>query len=189
MKVAQIIGPAGAACSSRGEKKGVEAKMQLTPCRVYHGQRVGQSLVKLADGRSVFKVYYISNVGRDTPERFEWAHCKHTREDFERSLLATGIEGIGFAIAFPHVTKLYRFSPSAETVLDVREFHTEGLRPNDRTRADGFHELACYAEAVLVAAEYHAWARAASVEEYLAFTATDADFPVASHTKLAAYWG
>jgi hypothetical protein len=92
------------------------------------------------------------------------------------------------AIAFPHVTKLYRFAPSAETVLDVREFHTDGLRPNDCTRADGFHELACYAEAVLVAAEYHAWARATSVEEYLAFRATEADFPVASHTKLAAYW-
>jgi hypothetical protein len=142
----------------------------------------------MADGKSAFKVYYISNVGRDTPERFEWAHCAHTQAEFERTLSATGIEGIGFAIAFPHVTKLYRFAPSAETVLDVREFHTEGLRPNDCTRADGFHELACYAEAVLVAAEYHAWARAASVEEYLAFRATEADFPVASHTKLAAYW-
>lgn len=162
--------------------------MQIAPCRIYHGRQVGQGLVKMADGQSVFKVYYISVVGRDTPERFEWERCPRTAADFERALLATGIEGIGFAIAFPHVAKVYRFSPSGETVLDVREFQTEGLRPMDCTRTDGFHEFGCYAEAVLAAAEYHAWARATSVAEYLQFHATESDFPVASHTKLAKYW-
>jgi len=162
--------------------------MQIAACRVYHGKQVGQSIVKMPDGKSVFKLYYISNMGRDTPELFEWGRCARTPADFERALLATGIEGVGFAIPFPHVAKVYRFSPTAETVLDVREFETEGMRPRDCDHGEGFHEFACYAEAVIAAAEYHAWARARSVEEYLAFTAAEADFPVQSHTKLATYW-
>ena len=37
-------------------------------------------------------------------------------------------------------------------------------------------------------AEYRAWAEAVSVAEYLAARSDAADFPVVSHTKLAAYW-
>jgi hypothetical protein len=142
----------------------------------------------MPDGQSIFKVYYISVIGRDAPERFEWERAPRTPAELEAALARTGIQGVGFAIAFPHVTKVFRFSPSGETVLDVREFHTEGLRPMECARADSFHEFACYAEAVLAAAEFHAWARAATVEEYLAFQAPDDDFPVISNAKLAAYW-
>jgi hypothetical protein len=142
----------------------------------------------MADGRSAFKVYYISVIGRDRPDLYEWQHSARTREHFEKTFLAGGYEGIGFAIAFPHVTKIFRFSPGMETIMDVREFHTEGMRPMDCSRADGYHEFACFAEAAIAAEEYLTWARVGTVEEYLAFRSTAADFPVASNTKLAAYW-
>jgi hypothetical protein len=72
--------------------------------------------------------------------------------------------------------------------LDVREFDTESMTDRDCSRSDGYHELACYAEAAIAADEYRAWARAATVEEYLAFRSDAADFPVVSNDKLAAYW-
>jgi hypothetical protein len=162
--------------------------MQIAPCRTHHGKTVGRSLLRVPGGKSAFKVYYISVIGRDTPERFEWARCGRTPADWERAFLASGVEGVGFVIAFPHVTKVFRFSPAGETVLDVREHHTEGLRAMDCARTDGFHEFACYAEAVLAAAEFHAWAGARTVEEYLGFQAKEDDFPVAAHGKLARYW-
>jgi hypothetical protein len=142
----------------------------------------------MPDGKSVFKVYYISVIGRDKPEQFEWARAPRTQHDFEQAFLAGGYEGIGFVLAFPHVTKIFRFSPSAETLMDVREFHTQGMRPMDCSRGDGFHEFACYAEAAIAADEYDAWARAKSVEEYLPFRSGKADFPVASSAKMANYW-
>ncbi len=162
--------------------------MQFTPCRTYHGQTVGRNLLRMPDGISAFKVYYISVIGRDTPERFEWRHAPRTFADCEAAIRASGTEGIGFILAFPHVTKIFRFSPSGETVLDVREFHTDGMRPMDCARADGFHEFACYAEAAIAADEFQAWAKAATVDEYLGFRSEAAEFTVVSHTKLAAYW-
>jgi len=162
--------------------------VRIATCRPYHAQTIGQSVLRMPDGRSAFKVYYISVIGRDKPEVFEWQHCPRTREDFEKTFLAGSHEGIGFVIAFPHVTKIFRFSPAMETIMDVREFHTEGMRQMDCSREDGYHEFACYAEAAIAADEYRAWARAATVEEYLAFRSPAADFPVASNTKLAAYW-
>jgi hypothetical protein len=162
--------------------------MQITPCRFYHAQTVGRSMLRMPDGNSAFKLYYISAIGREKPELFEWQRCPHTPQDFEKAFLAGGHEGIGFVLAFPHVTKIFRFSPGAETIVDVREFHTDGMRPMDCSREGGYHEFACYAEAVIAADEYHAWARAASVETYLASHSDSADFPVASNTKLAAHW-
>ncbi len=162
--------------------------MQIVTCRPYHATVVGQSVLRMPDGKSVFKAYYTSVIGRDKPELYEWQHCPRTRADFEKTFLAGGHEGIGFVLAFPHVTKIFRFSPAMETILDVREFHTEDMRHMDCSREGGYHEFACHAEAAIAADEYRAWARAASVEEYLAFRSAAADFPVASHTKLAAYW-
>ena len=162
--------------------------MQIKACRRYHGTLAGRTLLRMPDGKSAFKVYYISVIGRDTPELFEWKHCPRTPQDFEKAFQTGGYEGIGFVIAFPHITKIFRFSPGAETLMDVREFHTDGMRPMDCSRGDGFHEFACYAEAVIAAAEYGAWAKAASVEEFLAFSSEAADFPVISNTKLAVYW-
>ena len=162
--------------------------MQIAPCRTYHAQTVGRTLLRMADKKSAFKLYYISVIGRDTPERFEWRHSPRTFADFESAFLANGYEGVGFVIAFPHVTKIFRFSPGGETVLDVREFHTDGMRPMDCARGEGYHEFACYAEAAIAADEYQAWAKAATVEAYLGFRSEAADFPVRSNTKLSAHW-
>jgi len=162
--------------------------MQISQCRSYHALSVGRTLLRMPDGKSAFKVYYLSAIGRDRPELFEWRHCPRTQADFEQAFVAGGHEGVGFATAFPHVTKIFRFSPAKETILDVRELHTQDMRPLDPSRGDGYHELACYAEAVIAADEYHAWAAAPTVEAYLAAWSEAGDFPVASHTKLAAYW-
>lgn len=162
--------------------------MQLTPCRTYHAKTVGRRVLRMPDGKSVFKVYYVSVIGRDKPELYEWQRSSRTTADFERTFAAGGHEGVGFVIAFPHVTKVYRFSPDGETILDVREFDTDGMTDRDCARSDGYHELACYAEAAIAADEYRAWAEAGSVDEYLAARSEAADFPVVSHTKLAAYW-
>jgi len=162
--------------------------MEIARCRTYHAITSSTTALSMLDGRSVFKVYYISIIGRDRPELYEWERCTPGREEFERAFVAGGHEGIGFAIAFPHVTKIFRFAPSMETVLDIREFDTVGMQPKNCERGDGYHEFACYAEAVIAAEEYHAWARATGVREYLDFRCACADFPVASNSKLAEYW-
>jgi hypothetical protein len=95
---------------------------------------------------------------------------------------------VGLVTCFPHITKVFRFSPSNETVLDVRELDTATLQPVDAARGDGFHEFACLAEALIAADEYRAWASARSVDEYLAYRSSQADFPVVSNTKLKDYW-
>jgi hypothetical protein len=142
----------------------------------------------MPDGKSVFKVYYVSAIGRDRPELYEWQSCPRTQAQFEDAFLTADHVGIGFVIAFPHVAKVYRFSPDGETILDVKEFNTDGMAPRDCPRSGGYHELACYAEAILAADEYRAWARAATVNEYVTFHSDADDFPVASNRKLAAYW-
>jgi hypothetical protein len=162
--------------------------MHVTPCRTYHAKTVGRGVLRMPDGKSVFKVYYVSVIGRDRPELYEWQRYPGTTAVFERVFVAGGHEGIGFVIAFPHVTKVYRFSPEGETILDVREFNTEGMTVRNCSRSDGYHELACYAEAAIAADEYRAWGDSATVDDYLAFHSDAADFPVVSNTKLAAYW-
>ena len=162
--------------------------MRIAPCRNYHAQTASRSLLRMPDGRSVFKVYYISIIERDRPDLYEWRCCRQTPLEFENTFLAGNHEGIGFVVAFPHVTKIDRFSPSGETNLDVREFNTEAMSPRDCSRGDGYHELACYAEAILAADEFCAWAKAGTIDEYLSYWSQAQDFPVISNIKLADYW-
>ena len=162
--------------------------MQLTPCGTYHAKVVGRRVLRMPDGKSVFKMYYVSVMGRDKPQLYEWERSPRTTADFERMFVAGSHEGVGFVIAFPHVTKVYRFSPEGETILDVREFDTESMTDRDCSRSDGYHELACYAEAAIAADEYRAWAQSGSVHEYLALCSDASDFPVVSNVKLADYW-
>jgi hypothetical protein len=162
--------------------------MEIAACRTYHAVLSGSTMLSMPDAKSVYKVYYISIIGRDQPELFEWEHCARSKEEFEQAFAAHGFQGIGFAIAFPHITKVFRFAPTMETVLDIGEFETDGIRPKNCDRGDGFHEFACYAEAVIAAEEYHAWACAASVPEYLETRCSSDAFPVASNDKLARYW-
>jgi len=162
--------------------------MQIKSCRSYHSRTVWRNLLRMEDGKSAFKVYYLSIVGRDEPAKYEWEYCPLTFEDFESRLLVDDIEGVGFITAFPHITKIFRFAPSMETVLHVRAFNTTDLAPLDLSREDGYLEFACYAEAAIAAEEYHAWARAGTVEEYLAFRGGFDDGPVVNRAKMADYF-
>ncbi len=163
--------------------------MRITACRSYHSTTVGTDLVRMPDGVSVFKVYFVSIIGRDDPARYEWAYGPLSTVDFIGRMQAAGLEGVGFITAFPHITKVFRFAPAMETVLHVRAFSTVNLTPLDLARDDQYLEFACYAEAAIAADEYHAWARSATVEEYLGYVSPFTDGPVASHAKLAAYVG
>ena len=161
--------------------------MRVTPCRTYHSKTVKTDLVRLPDGKSVFKVYYLSIIGRDNPERFEWDRCALKPAAFEAILAKSGLEGVGFVTAFPHITKVFRFAPSMETVLHVKAFNTADLSPLSLQREDDFLEFACYAEAAIGADEYHAWAGAPTVAAYLNYRSPFVDGPVQSHRKLADY--
>lgn len=163
--------------------------MLISKCKSYHARTDGQSLLQMPDKKSVFKIYYLSVIGRDTPEQFEWEHCSHTQDDFEKTFLSGEYEGIGFCTVFPHITKIFRFSPYAETILDVSEFHTKDMNPKDCSRGEGSHEFACYAEAIISADEFEAWAAAKTVEEYVTFRCNKVDFPILNNVKLANYWG
>jgi hypothetical protein len=160
----------------------------IKPCQTYHARVDRFTLLRMPDGLSAFKVYYLSITGRARPELYEWSVCTRTIGEFETAFRSSGIEGVGLVTCFPHITKVFRFSPGNETVLDVRELDTATLQSIDASRGDGFHELACLAEALIAAEEYKVWASARSVDEYLAFRCDLADFPVLSNTKLNEYW-
>jgi hypothetical protein len=163
--------------------------MNVTPCRSYHSNTAAHTLLAMPDGKSVFKIYYVSIVGRDDPTKYEWGRCAVTRPAFEALVQRSGWEGVGFITAFPHITKVFRFAPAMETVLHVRAFNTADLSPLGLDREDGFLEFACYAEAAIAADEYHAWAQAATVAAYLHYRSPFVDGPVKSHRKLAEYAG
>jgi hypothetical protein len=162
--------------------------MQIAKCKTYHAIAAGQSLLWMPDKKSAFKIYYISIIGRDRPDQYEWEHCHQTPVSFEKAFRMGQHEGIGFVMAFPHMTKVFRFSPHNETMLDVIEYGTEDMQPKDCSRGDGSHEFACYAEAMIAADEYEAWAKATTVEEYLAFRSNKTGFPVIGNAKLNSYW-
>jgi hypothetical protein len=161
--------------------------MEIAPCRTYHAITSSVNLIEMPHRKTAFKIYYLSIIGRDKPDLYEWEHCALTEDEFESTLITSGQEGIGFVTAFPHITKIFRFAPVMETVLDISEFDTEGLMAKDCSRDDGYHEFACYAEAVIAAEEYHAWAKAATVSTYLAYRCSVTDFPVTSNSKLAEF--
>lgn len=161
--------------------------MKIAPCRTYHAVTSSVNLIEMPHRKTAFKIYYLSIIGRDEPDLYEWEHCALTEDEFESTLITSGQEGIGFVTAFPHITKIFRFAPAMETVMDISEFDTEGLMAKDCSREDGYHEFACYAEAIVAAEEYHAWAKAATVSTYLAYRCSTTDFPVTSNSKLSEF--
>ena len=163
--------------------------MQIKPCQPYQAILAGTLLARGSDNKSAFKIYYISIIGRAEPERYEWPAGKEAKNQFAGRFRKKSFEGIGFVTAFPHITKLFRFSPAAETVLDVRAFRTSDLSPLDLGRAENYLEFACYAEALLAAGEYRLWARTKTVTEYLSAFSSLADGKIVSSTKLAEYFG
>jgi len=163
--------------------------MEVKPCRSYHGRVVDRRLLESADGRSAFKLYFVSITGRAEPERFEWERSPLDPRRVEAALRDLSLEGVGFAVLFPHIAKCFRFSPEAEIVLDVQAFDTsDNLAPLDLNRGEGWLEFACYAEAALAADEYRAWAESASVADYLAYLSPFTDAPILSHTKMGEWF-
>lgn len=157
---------------------------KIKPCNTYVARPAGREMLRLADGRSAFKVYFIDIPGRSTPERFEWDRCGRTRADLVKRLAQAGLEGVGFITAFPHITKVFRFGPNPETVLHVRAFQSEDLAPLSLERGEGYVEFACLAEAIIAAEEYRYWAAARSVGEYLERWCDWPESPILDHGKL-----
>lgn len=163
--------------------------LSIQPCLSYHAVTEGARLLAMPDGKSFFKLYYFSIIGRDKPERYEWSRSPLGIKAFEERFSSERHEGIGFVTAFPHITKIFRFSPGREVILDVKAFDTPSMKLRAATGdADSFVEFACYAEAAVAAEEYHAWAVATSVEAYLGFLARTGDFKVLSSDKLKRRW-
>lgn len=158
----------------------------VADCRTYAARPSGTSWYRA--GLSAFKVYLVDIFGRAQPELYEWDACGHERESLVSALAEAAIEGVGFVIAFPHITKVFRFAPSAETVMQVRAFRTDPFAPLDLAREEGYMEFACLAEAVIACDEYQLWAAAASVEEYLAEWSSWSPVQITEHTKLQAHF-
>ena len=162
--------------------------MKVEKCGTYHAKIEGCQLVKMPDGKSQFKVYFVSIIGRDNPSRTEWAHCGYSKESFVKDFQASGWEGVGFVTAFPHIIKVFRYSPKVEILQHVKAYDTKTGKPIGLDREDGFTEFACLAEALLANDEFIAWAKAQSVKEYMDFISKIDDAPVACNSKLKAYW-
>jgi len=157
------------------------------PASPYDARIAGTRLLSCPDGRSAFKVYFLDIVGRANPERYEWDRGVLSRDAFLAGF-ARIADGVGFVTAFPHVTKMFRFGPHAETVLDVRGLKTPDLSEYPLARGDGTFEFACLAEALIAADEYGFWASAADVGEYLGRWSGFASGRIADSRKLGRYW-
>ena len=157
------------------------------PVATYDARAAGTRLLRGGDGRSAFKVYFVDIAGRPDPGRYEWDRGNLSRDAFLASF-APRADGVGFVTAFPHIVKLFRFGPHAETVLDVRAWRTPDLAEYPLARGDGTFEFACLAEALVAADEYGFWAAARSVEEYLDRWSDFARGAIADHAKLGRYW-
>ncbi len=160
--------------------------MKVEACQSYAARHAGTGTWR--SGPSHFKIYYVDIYGRPHPERFEWPLHERGPATIPPLLDQVGVEGIGFVIAFPHIVKVFRWSPRAETLLLVRAVKPSDGSAIDLDRGEGDTEFACLAEAVIAAAEYQFWAAAPSVEAYLAQWCEWDDLPIVDHGKLRRYW-
>jgi hypothetical protein len=138
----------------------------IAPCQSYAARPAGRTVYE--NGPHAFKVYLVDITGRRQPELYEWDRCGRDPDSVVAGLKRAGVEGIGFVCAFPHIAKVFRFGPESETVLNVRAFRPADFSELDLGRSDGYVEYACLAESVIADAEYRLWARARTVDEYLA---------------------
>lgn len=162
--------------------------MNIKPCGTYQAHIEDCTLVRMPDGKSAFKIYFVSIVGRPNRERFEWEHCPLNKASFVEAFRASGREGIGFVCAFPHITKVFVFPPRAEVLLDVCAFDTATGASISLEKENGYYEFACLAEAVIAQDEYLAWAAAADVAGYLEHVMPSGEAAVAANDKLARYF-
>lgn len=162
--------------------------MIIKDCKRYQVRMDGFQLLRMRDSKSVFKIYFLSIQGREKPELYDWKQSLQTCDAFINTFLAKSFEGIGFVTSFPHITKVFRFSPYVETVLDVSEFQTVDLIAKNCSRGDGTHEFACLAEAHIAAKEFEFWAESDSVQKYLEFRCEPVPYAILKNTKLSEYW-
>jgi hypothetical protein len=141
----------------------------------------------MPDGRSRFKVYFLSLIRKEPSHLFDSQSCDDTPDYFDNRLVNSGIQGVGFITTFPHITKIFRYSPRAETIVDVRCLDTRSFEGISSDRGEGYSEFACYAEAVIVADEYPAWAAAKTVPDDLEVFSTSTDYPFTWPGKLDTY--
>ena len=158
----------------------------IKPCNPYAARPGGTAMYR--HGQTAFKIYYVDIYGREQRERYEWDLCGRPRESVLEGLRKLAVEGVGFVVSFPHITKIFRFAPSAETIMHVRAHWTKDFDEVDLEREEGFMEFACYAEAVIAADEYRFWAAAESVEDYLERWSDWVDATVVDNRKLARYF-
>ena len=161
----------------------------VVPVNTYAARPAGSEMLRLGDGISAFKIYYVDIIGRSDPSRFEWDACGRDRSTISEGLARLGVSGVGFVTAFPHITKVFRFAPSAETILHVRAYSSADFSEISLDRDAGYVECACLAEAVIAADEYRFWAEAPSVETYLERWCDWPLSPIVDNTKLATYVG
>ena len=98
----------------------------------------------MQDGRSVFKLYLLSIVDRDEPALYDWASAGLSISEFKVCFRERGYEGVGFVTAFPHITKIFRYAPEVETVVEVRELDTDTLDELDCNHNDQYHDCLLY---------------------------------------------
>ena len=164
--------------------------LPLKPANPYHCLVRRGQVFRGADGKTALKLYYVDIIGRKDPTRTEWDKCGLVEVDFLAMLSkASGVEGVGFVTAFPHITKVFRFGPESEIVLNVRAYNTRDLSDLSLARSDGYVECACLAEAIIAADEFRLWETAASVEAYLAQWSLYAEGEIRDKDKLLRYWG
>ena len=149
----------------------------------YTSKVVGKELLLLDETRSAFKVYFVDIVGRDEPAKYEWAHCGRTTDDLMAQLREMAPEGIGFVTAFPHITKIFQFGPNPETNLYTRAYKSETFEemPLDYS---GATEVACAAEALILAEEFKSWLSSGTVDQYLDSMTDAGDASFANHEKM-----
>ena len=160
--------------------------MEVRETRIYDARLADRCLVRGQDGLSAFKLYRLDLVGREHPERYQWKASGLDPAELHRRLEL--FEGVGFATAFPHITKVFRFDPGAETVLIVKAFKTPGFETLDLGRPEGFVEFACLAEALIAADEYRLWAKQINVKSYLSSWSRFHAEAIRDHAKLHRYW-
>ena len=162
--------------------------MKVETSGTYHGVIENMQLVRLADGKSAFKVYFVSIEGRPEPTRFEWSKTAMDKAAFLKAFETRGVEGVGFVTAFPHITKIFRYNPKSEVILTVKAYNTVTGAEINLDRGEGYMEFACLAEAMIADGEYRLWGKAASVEEYLAASCPMERADIVREGKLKAYW-
>ncbi|NMA43806.1 MAG: hypothetical protein GX946_10555 [Oligosphaeraceae bacterium] len=162
--------------------------MEISSCLSYRAILDDFQILCKDDGKSIFKVYYCSIVGRPQPERYEWRYSALSKEKFAADFLAMPCQGIGFLTAFPHICKVFCYASKSETLQYVCAFKPGDGSPIGLERDAGYYEFACLAEALLAADEFSAWASADSVEQYLQQRSFLDSFNIENHAKLQKYW-